>query len=187
MTSARFGPARGRSPADWRVVAAPRLRSTQETPMPRWLLAVLVVSVLVLLAVAAKPILLPAGNPRHHLGELRAAQGGNAARRGGVYSRATRRLPHGADAPESSVLVWDQLPCPSFLSVFPLPPPEQANVSVFFSHPALVWQVDESEVQVWLGPDGRVSRGVIILMDPEPVGLLDRLRWRWNRWRESRR
>jgi hypothetical protein len=33
--------------------------------------------------------------------------------------------------------------------------------------------------------DGTIRWGTSHLVEPDPLGLFDLLRWRWNRWRES--
>jgi hypothetical protein len=49
------------------------------------------------------------------------------------------------------------------------------------------WEGDGASIIVWLDPDGRVVKSHMFPMEPQPVGLVDLLRWRWDHWRESRR
>jgi hypothetical protein len=46
---------------------------------------------------------------------------------------------------------------------------------------------DEAEIRVVLDPSDRVVWSDFTPVQPDPVGLFDLLRWRWDHWRESRR
>ncbi len=135
--------------------------------MPRLLVPVLAVSILVLLAVAAKPILLPAGNARltkenfeRIKGEMTPAEVEAILGPPGDYRTGPTRL-------GGRHIRW----------IF----------SAFTSWSGLEWKGDEGEIRVWVDRAGEVASGDFDSMQPTQVGLFDLLRWRWNRWRESRR
>jgi hypothetical protein len=132
--------------------------------MPRRLLGVLVVSVLVLLAVAVKPILLPAGNPR-------------------LTQENFERIKEGMQMKEVEAILGP----PGDYRTGPTLPIYLRNSLDLFGRVGLIWKGGEGEIRLWVDSRGIVSPSEFLPTSPEPVGLLDLLRWRWDRWRESRR
>ncbi len=133
--------------------------------MPRWLLPVLAVSLLVLLAVAAKPILLPAGNP--HITEAN-------------YDR----IRWGMERDELETILgrpgdYRTRPVSDFRT--------RSNLPGSLPEPDLEWLGDEATILVCLDAHGAVCGHQFRQKRPRPVGLFDLLRWRWDHWRESRR
>jgi hypothetical protein len=135
----------------------------QEIAVPRWLTALLAVVLVVLLGVAARAVFLPATNPRLTRENLQRIQPGMRraeveAVLGPPGNYQTR--PTRAISPSIRSPYW-----PGSLS----------------------WASDEGWLEVWLDGDGGVLSVNVILLEPVPVGLLDLLRWRWDRWRVSGR
>jgi hypothetical protein len=127
----------------------------------------------VLLAVAAKPILMPAGNPRltkENYGRLEP----------GMSQEDVEALlgPPGDFRTGPTV-------CEFMISLDYL-----KAAGLWGKNPELSeqhWDGDEAEITVFFDTDGRVVRSHLFPMGPKSVGLFDLLRWRWDRWRESRR
>jgi hypothetical protein len=134
--------------------------------MPRWLPAVLVVSVLVLLAVAAKPVLLPAGNPR-------------------ITRENFERIKEGMSQEEVEAILGPAGDCRTG-PTRPVRGRGTERLGKILGPGALVWKGDHAEIWV-VAPGGELESVDFNPMEPAPVGLLDLLRWRWERWRESRR
>ena len=156
--------------------------------MPRWLPALLIVSVLVLvlvvglsspdgrwpallvislvvLALAVYPILFPGTNPN-------------------LTRENLDRIKPGMRRQEVEAILGqpgDYRTGPTRLRSMPLPAPLHDD-----SLTGLCWKGNNAEIQVWLGPDGVLSGNHFVPMEPKPVGVADRLLWRFHRWRESR-
>ncbi len=52
---------------------------------------------------------------------------------------------------------------------------------------SLFWGADDGTLEVWLDADGGVLSVEVIPMEPVPIGPIDLLLWRWDRWRASYR
>jgi hypothetical protein len=139
--------------------------------MPRWLLAVLVVSVLMLLAVAAKPILFPAGNPR-------------------LTRETFDRIREGMSRGDVEAILGppgDYRTGPTACE-FMISSNYLKAAGLWWPSPVWSeqeWDGDEAEITVFFDTEDRVVRRHMFPMKPESVGLLGLLRWRWNHCRES--
>jgi hypothetical protein len=133
--------------------------------MPRWLPAALVVSVLVLLASAAKSVLFPAGNSR-------------------LTWENAKRIEEGMRLEEVEAILGP----PGDYRTGPRTPLLWDQDSIFYaSGVELTWDGDEVKLVVRLGPDDRVKVSLHLPMEPKRVGLLDLLRWRWDHWWQLKR
>jgi hypothetical protein len=136
--------------------------------MPKWLPALLVASLLVLLGFAAQPILLPATNPR-------------------ITRENFERIEEGMRREDVEAILGP----PGDYRTGPTYNPESFSIASFGSWgprgTMLAWEGDKGGIEVWVDPGGVVFESSFTPMAPEPVGLFDLLRWRWDRWRESRR
>jgi hypothetical protein len=138
--------------------------------MPRWLLAVLAVALLLLLAVAARPLLFPPTNARLTEENCRRIQPGMRLKEvvailgppGDYRTRPTRPAGRAGFAfiVSSSVPQWQDI----------------------YRHWEALWQGDNVDIRARVETDGEVTGGICVPVDPEPVGLFELLRWRWERW-----
>jgi hypothetical protein len=140
--------------------------------MPRWLLALLAVSLAVLAVIAARPILLPPPNP-------------------GITMENYERLKFIRCRGDVHLEDFEAiLGPPGDYRTQPTPDHSHAIVSSLMLRPEeadAVWKGDEATIWVKIGPGGEVSLWAMSGENPEPVGLFDRLRWRCDHWRKSRR
>jgi hypothetical protein len=144
--------------------------------MPRRLLVVLAVSALVLLVVAAKPILFPAGNPRLTQENFDRIKEGMSREEveailgpPGDYCTAPAQIVPSPGSPEPWQVWqrhWDWRSIPTRSS--------------------LIWVGDRESITVWFESGKGVFWTDVDLVESEPIGLFDLLRWRWDHWRESR-
>jgi hypothetical protein len=137
--------------------------------MPRWLLALLIASLVVLVAVATRPILFPAGNPR-------------------LTPENFDRIREGMKLADVEAIIRP----PGDYRTIPTEP-VYATIGT-----AYVGGGQDYEALQWIGNEAVLVVNVFLHsrevrdsgyepIKPDPVGLFDLLRWRWNRWRESRR
>jgi hypothetical protein len=49
------------------------------------------------------------------------------------------------------------------------------------------WSGDSVHIRIWGDVRGAVTLIRFDPVEPQPVGLFELLRWRWERWREPRR
>jgi hypothetical protein len=139
--------------------------------VPRRLLVLLAVSLAVLAVVAARPILLPPTNPRITEANFERIE------RGMTLANVEALL-----GPPGDYRTGPTQPSPRILSGRSWGP-WWTYEGVSQQH----WEGDGARITVWLDPDGRVLESLAFPMEPEPVGLLALLRWRWDHWRKSRR
>jgi hypothetical protein len=135
--------------------------------MPRWLVPALVVSVLVLLAVAVKPILFPAGNPR-------------------LTQENFDRIKEGMSREEAEAILGP--PGDYRTGLTQGTPRSGVYFFGYFGYPAeMEWEGDGGNFRLSVNRAGRIVWRDFVPMEPAPVSFFDTLRWRWDHWRESRR
>jgi hypothetical protein len=133
--------------------------------MPRRLLALLFVSLALLAVVAAGPILFPPTNPR-------------------ITPENFERIKEG--------MTWEEV-----VGILG-PPGDYRTEPTHFSYKSgrvladlddvdIHWQSDRADILVCIDADGVLTLAWFLPMEPDLDWLIDKLWWRWGRWRESRR
>jgi hypothetical protein len=133
--------------------------------VPRWLLVLLAVSLAVLAIFAARPILFPPTNP-HIAWEN--------------YNRITPGMSRG-DVEAILGPPGDYRTGPIRYWVKPFRPTGNPFCQ------QVEWLSDEADIRVWFDHHGEVDCGWYEPVQPKEVGTAEKLRWRWDHWRESRR
>jgi hypothetical protein len=142
--------------------------------MPRRLLVLLVVSLVVLTAVAARLFFFPPTNPR-------------------ITRENWERIKEGMRREEVESLLglpgdYRKGPTGRLTTIFFISGEDMETSAILSGTPKpFLWQGDRYEIGVVFDPDERVRESKVSDMEPDEVPLLKLLRWRWNRWWESRR
>jgi hypothetical protein len=140
--------------------------------MPRWLLPLLALSLAVLAVVATRPIFLPPINLRltRENGE-RIKQGMKWADVEAILGPPGdyRTGPTDDDLEADAVAIGFHPPC------------------LLLGETTEAWSGDSVHIRIWGDVRGAVTGVRFYPVDPQPVGMLELLRWRWNHWWESRR
>jgi hypothetical protein len=145
--------------------------------MPRWLPALLAVSLVLVALVAARPVLVPVPNPRLSRENFDRVKEGMKrvdveAILGPPGDYRTGPTDHDLEVDNEDLGFY---------------PPAISLVVKGRSETSQEWYGDRAIIRVCVDGGGTVTRIQFQPVKPEPVGLFELLRWRWDRWRESRR